>query len=81
MVSRFTKFAAVFTAAGLALSACSDSGTKDSPASVQSKENTVTVQDNYGKVEIKTPVERVVATDNRTFQVLDQWGGNPCCST
>ncbi|AKA96183.1 siderophore ABC transporter substrate-binding protein [Corynebacterium ulcerans] len=77
MVSRFTKFAAVFTAAGLALSACSDSGTKDSATNAQSSANTVTVQDNYGTVEIKTPVERVVATDNRTFQILDQWGVTP----
>lgn len=35
---------------------------------------TVTVEDNNGSHEISTPPTSVVATDNRTFQTLSDWG-------
>ena len=35
---------------------------------------TVTVEDNHGKHEISLPAASVVATDNRTFQTLSDWG-------
>ena len=35
---------------------------------------TVTVEDNNGTQEIATPPASVVATDNRTFQTLSDWG-------
>src|SRR5690606_29757028 len=36
--------------------------------------STVTVEDNTGSHEISLPLASVVATDNRTFQTLSDWG-------
>ena len=56
----------------LALAGCS------SQAAAEPKETTaattVTVEDNNGTQEIATPPASVVATDNRTFQTLSDWG-------
>ena len=38
------------------------------------KATTVTVEDNNGTHKISTPPKSVVATDNRTFQTLSDWG-------
>lgn len=35
---------------------------------------TVEVEDNFGTHTISLPLESVVATDNRTFRTLDEWG-------
>ena len=40
-------------------------------------ENTVTVEDNYGVKEVPSPAQRVVALDNRSFELLDTWGIEP----
>lgn len=38
---------------------------------------TVTVTDNYGEKTVPSPPQRVVALDNRTFELLDSWGVKP----
>ncbi|MCQ9344277.1 siderophore ABC transporter substrate-binding protein [Corynebacterium kozikiae] len=82
MASPLIKISAVAIAAGLALVGCSSadnsSQTAETAAASASSEatSTVTVEDNFGTVEITTPVQRVAATDNRTFEILDAWGVN-----
>lgn len=34
----------------------------------------MTVEDNFGTQEIALPVEKVASTDNRTFEILNEWG-------
>lgn len=69
---------AAVAAAGLLLTACSDaestSANTDSTATAASESGTVTVEDNFGTQEITLPVEKVASTDNRTFEVLNEWG-------
>jgi len=72
---------AAVAAAGLLLTACSstddtsnDTSTDASASNAAAAESTITVEDNYGTQEITLPVEKVVATDNRSFEILDSWG-------
>ncbi|HIW95711.1 MAG TPA: ABC transporter substrate-binding protein [Candidatus Corynebacterium gallistercoris] len=76
---------AALTAAGLGLAACNSEGADSSGSTASSSatgsesaaanaEGTVTVEDNHGTQEIAVPAQRVASTDNRTFEVLDQWG-------
>ncbi|MFD5213575.1 siderophore ABC transporter substrate-binding protein [Microbacterium sp. NPDC058345] len=58
----------ILTLAGCGGQAAAEPGT-DAPAA-----KTVTVEDNNGTHEISTPPASVVATDNRTFQTLSDWG-------
>lgn len=79
MAVKFKKVMAAVTAASLCvgLASCSNSastGGSDSAASASQAASTVTIDDNHGKVDVAVPVQKVVSTDNRTFQVLDQWG-------
>lgn len=71
-MSRST-LAAVIAASAIALAACS-SGATESASSTSVATSTVSIEDNYGTVEVTTPVQRAASTDNRTFEVLDQWG-------
>lgn len=48
-----------------------------SSTTTQSADGTVTVTDNYGEKTVPTPPKRVVALDNRTFELLDAWGVKP----
>ncbi|MDO4901731.1 siderophore ABC transporter substrate-binding protein [Actinomyces sp.] len=49
--------------------------TADSSATTPAtRASSVTIEDNHGSVEIALPVQRAAATDNRTFEVLAQWG-------
>ncbi|MEH0146392.1 ABC transporter substrate-binding protein [Corynebacterium sp. Q4381] len=45
--------------------------------SADSAVDTVTVTDNYGEKTVPTPPKRVVALDNRSFELLDAWGVKP----
>ncbi|MGF3056097.1 siderophore ABC transporter substrate-binding protein [Microbacterium sp. YY-01] len=69
----------LFTATGvglaalLALTGCG-SAQAQPEETAQPAATTVTVEDNNGTHEIVTPPTSVVATDNRTFQTLDDWG-------
>ena len=69
---------AAVAAAGLLLTACSDaestSANGESAATAASESGTVTVEDNFGTQEIALPVEKVASTDNRTFEILNEWG-------
>ncbi len=58
-------------AALLALTACGAETT--APADLAGAA-TVTVEDNNGEHTIATPLTSVVATDNRTFETLSDWG-------
>ncbi|MFS0866501.1 siderophore ABC transporter substrate-binding protein [Microbacterium sp. 179-B 1A2 NHS] len=64
--------AAVVTAgAALVLAGCS---TDTAPEPAAQESSTVTVTDNHGEQTVTTPPARVVATDNRTITMLDDWG-------
>lgn len=60
------------TAALLALTACGGAATE--PAASSAAATSVTVQDNNGEHTISAPPKSVVATDNRTFETLADWG-------
>nr|WP_120492638.1 ABC transporter substrate-binding protein [Corynebacterium lactis] len=68
------------TAAGLSLvlASCSTGAGAGgaAQASGSAEHATVTVTDNHGDQKIKSPVDKVVATDNRSFEMLDKWGVN-----
>lgn len=78
---------ALLTATGLALTACgSDEGksastVNEASSEVASEEKTeekkVTIEDNTGEKGINTPPQRVVVTDNRSFEILSDWGITP----
>ena len=59
-------------AALLALTACGAGTT--APADLAGAAATVTVEDNNGEHTLSTPPRAVVATDNRTFETLSDWG-------
>ena len=68
------------SALGLALTACGgSSGSEDSAAGGSSdaggaEGGTVEVEDNNGTQTVQVPPASVVATDNRTFETLSDWG-------
>ena len=69
--------AALLAVAGvLALTACG-TAQGDEAASAESSAPsaaTVEVEDNYGTQTVEAPPASVVATDNRTFETLAEWG-------
>lgn len=78
MKIRHTLIATV-AATSLLLGACSASedtasDNTDASAASESAEGTITVEDNYGTHEISLPIDRVAATDNRSFEILSDWG-------
>ncbi len=83
-----TALAAAITAAALAITGCTaaeeSTGGEETTATsasdatqAESAEGTVTVEDNYGSKEVPSPPKRVVALDNRSFELLDEWGVKP----
>lgn len=68
--NRLFKAWSVAAVAALALSACATSDANEGSASGKS----VTVEDNNGSQTISLPLTSVVATDNRTFETLSDWG-------
>lgn len=61
----------------IALAGCSAAGdaAQTGPESTDAATTgTVTIEDNTGTHEIQTPVQSVVALDNRTFETLSSWG-------
>ncbi|MFD0556189.1 iron complex transport system substrate-binding protein [Stackebrandtia endophytica] len=71
MISKHRRAAVVAGAAVLALglSAC---GGQD--AAADEKTDTIEITDNHGTVTVPVSATSVVATDNRIFQTLDEWG-------
>ncbi|AIG63828.1 iron ABC transporter substrate-binding protein [Corynebacterium atypicum] len=74
---------AVTAATALVLTGCSNaengtsansSANNTASSSEAVTATSVTVEDNYSEKTIELPIERVVSLDNRTFEVLDEWG-------
>ncbi len=67
--------AAVLAAvSALALTACSGAQGGETASAEPSAAATVEVEDNYGTQTVEAPPASVVATDNRTFETLAEWG-------
>ncbi|MDY6052377.1 MAG: ABC transporter substrate-binding protein [Rothia sp. (in: high G+C Gram-positive bacteria)] len=66
--------ALALTACGAGSTDASKESAASSSASVSQSTGTVTVTDNYGDVTVAVPPQKVAATDNRTFEVLESWG-------
>ncbi|MGO1515872.1 MAG: siderophore ABC transporter substrate-binding protein [Arthrobacter sp.] len=71
MSSLKLRLGALLGASALALTACG--GSSDAP-STASDASTVSVEDNNGTQTVPNPPSSVVATDNRTFETLSDWG-------
>nr|WP_257210556.1 hypothetical protein [Actinomyces ruminis] len=72
---------ALSAAVSLALAGCSGttdsastSAASDAASASASQASSVTIADNHGSVEVALPVQRAASTDNRTFEVLADWG-------
>lgn len=69
--------ALLFTACGGASDSASTASSEASSAVASASSavaGSVTIEDNYGSVEVSTPPSVVVSTDNRTFETLSDWG-------
>lgn len=72
---RFPAVIASTAVLALGLSACGSGETGDASAETASGESaTVTIEANGGSVDAPSPAQSVVALDNRTFKLLDDWG-------
>ncbi|MGO4678454.1 siderophore ABC transporter substrate-binding protein [Microbacterium sp. 2MCAF23] len=60
--------------AAVALAGCASGPAATPTESATARTSTVTIEDNNGEHTISTPPASVVATDNRTFQTLADWG-------
>lgn len=65
---------ASITSLGLALGGCSADGDNVDKSAAAGNSATVTVTDNHGEQTVPVSAEKVIATDNRSFEILDQWG-------
>ncbi len=81
-----TALLALFAASALTIGACSNAPSTGSGATGETitsataadeEQGTVTVTDNYGEKTVPSPPQRVVALDNRSFELLDSWGVKP----
>lgn len=64
---------ALAAAAALALTACAADGDAAPAPAAGGTSTTITVEDNTGSKTITAPLTSVVATDNRTFELLETW--------
>lgn len=72
MVSTRLQMSALAGVVALTLAGC---GSADSDsAQAEDSGSTIEVEDNNGKQTVASPPKSVVATDNRTFQTLSDWG-------
>ncbi len=78
MHRRNTLFPAVIAstaALALGLTACGSGDTGGGSAEAAAGDaSTVTIEANNGPVDVPSPAQSVVALDNRTFKLLDDWG-------
>ncbi|WP_018297183.1 siderophore ABC transporter substrate-binding protein [Corynebacterium lubricantis] len=68
---------ALVASAGLVLASCSDSSAPADNAageSSSSEVSTIEVEDNFGVQTVPSPPQKPASLDNRTFEVLEQWG-------
>ncbi|MGC4153001.1 MAG: ABC transporter substrate-binding protein [Propionicimonas sp.] len=76
-IRRRTAGAALLLSAVIALSACagqSPTGQSTPTETSPAVPATITVEDNHGTQTVTVPPTSVVATDNRLFQTLEEWG-------
>ncbi|MFC3850728.1 siderophore ABC transporter substrate-binding protein [Corynebacterium hansenii] len=71
---RRTVAVAAAAALTLGLVACSGDSDKTDAAGDNGATATVKIEDNFGTQTVKVPAEKVVATDNRVFRTLEDWG-------
>ncbi|SLM88666.1 siderophore ABC transporter substrate-binding protein [Brevibacterium yomogidense] len=72
---RLTAVIASTAALALGLTACGSGDAGGASAEAASGESeTVTIEANGGSVDVPSPAQSVVALDNRTFKLLDDWG-------
>ncbi|MBZ8176939.1 ABC transporter substrate-binding protein [Corynebacterium poyangense] len=70
--------AVLFASVVFTLGACSTGGEagsdQSSASSAAEAARTISIEDNHGTQEVPVPPQRVVVTDNRAFEILDNWG-------
>lgn len=74
LIAATSVFALALTACGAGTTESSNESSASSSSSASQTSGTVTVTDNYGEHTVTVPPQKVVATDNRTFEVLEEWG-------
>lgn len=74
MVSSRLRFGALAGVVALTLAGCGQSGSENAGAGADTAGSTVKVEDNNGEQTVASPPGSVVATDNRTFETLSDWG-------
>ncbi|WBT09498.1 ABC transporter substrate-binding protein [Corynebacterium sp. SCR221107] len=86
MSVKLPKLIAVLTASAIALTACSSAGGESGSSSASSDSSasataafsgTIEIEDNHGTVEVPAGASRIAVTDNRSFEILNQWGITP----
>ncbi|WP_136192630.1 siderophore ABC transporter substrate-binding protein [Actinomyces procaprae] len=60
--------------ADTASTAAADGSATAAASQASTQASAVTIEDNHGSVEVALPVQRAASTDNRTFEVLADWG-------
>ncbi|GGA57107.1 iron ABC transporter substrate-binding protein [Pseudoclavibacter endophyticus] len=69
-----TRFLALAGVVAVALTGCAPGGGATADDGGADAVGTVTVEDNSGTHEVPSPPQSVVALDNRTFELLSDWG-------
>lgn len=73
MASTRSKLLAAIMASGLILTGCASTDEGSSSENTAAAE-TISIEDNFGTQEVPTEPKAVASTDNRTFEILNQWG-------
>lgn len=71
-MSRTRSLAALLAASALAVTGCGSSSTGEAEGATST--TTVAIEDNHGTQSVTVPPTSIVATDNRTFETLADWG-------
>ena len=74
MTSTRLRIGAVLSALALGLTACGSDGDVENTAAEGGETTTIEIEDNNGTQTVTVPPQSVVATDNRTFETLSDWG-------
>lgn len=72
MASTRSKLLAAIMASGLILTGCASTDEGSSSENTAAVE-TISIEDNFGTQEVPTEPKAVASTDNRTFEILNQW--------
>ncbi|MET3860346.1 iron complex transport system substrate-binding protein [Dietzia sp. 2505] len=74
MISTRLRIGAAVSALALGLTACTSDGSEVTSAATEGETSTIEVEDNNGTQTVTVPPRSVVATDNRLFETLSDWG-------